>query len=287
VPKIPIAAAVGLVAIGTLMRAGTLPQLDNLLAWPRIFTDLGWFSLPIPIASLHLALYATFAAAIAVATVRLLQAQRDVRLTSMLMWSGVFGLIAGSYYAGRSEDLKLLYLLSAWCFALMLLTVVCVRALAERGWRAPALPELLVLLGFAVAVVSVATMPLPHDDVPRLTRATPDPVYRADATRFVGERTQPGERVAILLPEGYRLAHELGLDNVAPYGFPNAIVTVSQMRTLIETVRREGVRRIFLPVPGVSLAHEGQTHREQLARLVAAGYAPTSEWAGFLELSRG
>lgn len=278
-------AAVALVALLTLVRAGTLPRLDNLLAWPRIFNDLGWFSLPIPVASLHLALYATFAATIAVAAVRLVRKDEDGLLTSMLMWSGVFGLIAGSYYSGRSDDLKLIYLFSAWSFALTLLTIVCVRALAARGWRAPTLPELLVLFAVALAIVSVSWVSPPQTEIARLTGSPPDPVYRADAKRFVRERTEPGDAVAVLLPEGYRIAHELGLENVAPYGFTNAIVTVSQMNALIETLRDERVHHVFLPVPGISLAHEGQTAPQQVDALVAAGYRPTAEWAGFLELS--
>ncbi|HMJ03894.1 MAG TPA: hypothetical protein VK506_13205 [Conexibacter sp.] len=280
-----ILGAVALVSLVTLLHAGTLPQLDNLLQWQRIFGNLGWFSLPIPTASLHLVVYATFVAAIGTAVVRIARAADDVLLTSMLVWSGTFGLIAGSYYTGRSEDLKLLCMLSAWAFALALLTVVCVRALAARSWRSPTLAELLVLFGFAAAVCSIAWVPLPHSQFARITRAMPDPVYRADATSFLGRRTRTGEKVIVLLPEGYRIAHALGLDNVAPYGFPNAIVTVSQMRELIATAHREQIRRIFLPRPGVQLAHEGQTAQEQLEALLASGYRATAEWAGFLELT--
>jgi hypothetical protein len=278
-------AAAALVSAVTLVRAGTLPSVDNLLAWPRTFNDLGWFSLPMPTASLHLALYATFAATIAVAAVRLARSDEDVLLTGMLMWSGVFGLIAGSYYSGRSEDLKLLCMFSAWAFALALLTVTCARALAARSWRSPTIPELLVLFGFALAVVSISGVAPPHAELARLTRSLPDPVYRAEAERFVGQRTQRGDTVAILLPEGYRIAHELGLDNVAPYGFPNAIVTVSGMQDVIDTLQREGVHQVFLPQLGQSLAHEGQSAPEHLQALAAVGYRAKSEDGGLLELS--
>ncbi len=106
--------ALAVVTALTLARTGELPRLALLFEWPRIFTNLGWFSLPLPQASLHLAIYVTFAATIAVAAVRLARRAEDVLLTVMLAWSGVFGLIAGNYYVARPDDFKLYAMCSAW-----------------------------------------------------------------------------------------------------------------------------------------------------------------------------
>ena len=281
------AGAVALLCAFTLARAGALPDPDLLTEWPRIFTSLGWFSLPVPAASLHLAVYATFAGAIAVAAVRVARSARDVMLTSTLMWSGVFGLVAGSYYVGRAEDLKLLAMFSAWAFALALLTITCVRALAARGWRRPELAQVLVLLGFALAVCTVVQVPTPWRQVARLTRATHAPRYRAAAERFVRERTSRGETVAILIPESFRIAYDLGLDNVSPFGIQNAIVTVSQMRTLIDTLEREHVTTVFVPSASRVLAPEGNSAYEQLQVLESLGWKTVAEEEpGFVELRR-
>ncbi len=281
------AGAVALLCAFTLARAGALPDPGLLAEWPRIFTSLGWFSLPVPAASLHLAVYATFVGAIALAAVRLARAARDVMLTSTLMWSGVFGLVAGSYYVGRAEDLKLLAMFSAWAFTLALLTVACVRALAARGWRRPALAQLLVLLGFALAVCTVVQVPTPWGQVARLTRAAPAPRYRAAAERFVRERTRPGATVAILLPEAHRIAYDLGLDNVSPFGIQNAIVTTSQMRALIDALRRERVDELFVPSASRLLTVEGNSAPEQLQLLEREGWPIVAEEdPGFVELRR-
>ena len=117
--------ALAAIALFTFARADALPSPALLFEWPRIFTTLGWFSLPLPVRGLHLALYTTFAAAVAVAAVRLSRRDDDVLLTSMLAWSGVFGLLAGGYFVGRPDTLKVEGMLSAWSFALALLTVVC------------------------------------------------------------------------------------------------------------------------------------------------------------------
>jgi hypothetical protein len=278
--------AVAVVSLLTLVRSGAPPNPELLLEWPRIFTRMGWFSLPVPRASLHLALYATFVAAIAVAAVRVARAAGDVLLTGMLAWSGVFGLFAAGYYLGRPDDLKLLAMFSAWAFALALLTVVCVRELAARDWRRPALPHLLVLFGFALAVCALVRFPSPFEEIARLTRSMPAPQYRAAAEQFVRERTRPGETVAILFPEGYRIAYDLGLRNVAPYGIQNAIVTREQLQRLIDVARREGVREIFVPAPNSGLAVEGDTAPEQLAVLEDAGFPAASTEGGFLHLRR-
>lgn len=269
-------AAIAAVSLFTLARAGELPDPALLTEWPRIFTSLGWFSMPMASASLHLAVYATFVAAIGVAAVRSIRAADDILLTSMLAWSGVFGLVAGSYFIGRSDHLKLAAMFSAWSFALVLLTIAAVRALAQRDWRRPTLAELLVLFGFGLAAGSISQISLPNEEIARLTAARPDPVYRADAERFVGARTRPGEKVVILLPESFRIAHELGLTNVAPYVSQNAIVTRSQFQTLVDAARREHVRAIFMPEPGGRLADEIEAAPEQVLGLRAAGFRVTA-----------
>jgi hypothetical protein len=273
-----------LVSAFTLLRAGALPSTTIVLEWPRIFTNLGWFALPMPAAGLHLALYATFVAAVAVAAVRVARGARDVPLTSMVAWAGVFGLVAALYYVGRPDDSRLYSMLSTWAFALMLLTIVTVRELARRGWRGVQLAHLLVLFGFALAVCSIARISLPAAELDRLTAAAPDPVYRALAERFVRERTRRGDAVVILLPEGYRIAHDLGLRNVAPYGMQNAVVTRGQMQRVIDVARAEGATRIFVPATGSRIAGEGDTAPEQVLMFGGAGFPLRSSANGFAEL---
>jgi hypothetical protein len=277
--------AVALVAGYTLARSGELPSVSLLMEWPRIFTNLGWFSLPIPGLALHLPVYATFVAAIGVAAVRLARGDDDRLLTSMLMWSGAFALIAGSYYVGRAEDFKLIAMFSAWGLTLALLAIVCVRALAARGWRSPSFGELLVLFGLALGVCAISQMPPTRAEVRRLTQDLPPPTYRAAAEAFVKAHTQPGEKVVILMPEGHRIADSLGLDNVSPFGIVNAIVSESQMRALIDTIRREGVTEIFMPSATTNLAGEGNSSPEQLQLLESLGYPVREEEPpGFVEL---
>ncbi len=280
------AGAVAIVVAGTLVRAGALPDPALLLEWPRIFSRLGWFTLAMPVAGLHLAIYATFAAAIAVATVRLLRGAHDVLLTSMLAWSGVFGLVAGVYYVGRSDTVKLVSMFSAWGFALALLTIVVVRSLAAQGWRRPSLAQLLVLFGFALAICSILRAPSAVQQVRRLTAKLPPPVYRQYAERFVRAHTRPGERVAILLPMSDRIAYELGLDDVAPYGTEEALVTRWQIQTLIDQMRREHAHALFLKEGRISpaqlelFASEGfRTVATQRAEAAPIGFM------GFIEMS--
>jgi hypothetical protein len=279
--------AVALVCAFTLLRAGALPDPGLLLEWPRIFSRLGLLSLPMPALGLQLVLYATFAAAAVCAAVRAARGpDDDPPLTGMLAWSGVFGLLAGSYYVGRSEHYKLISLFAAWGFALVPLTVASVRALAARGWRRPGLPELLVLLGFAYAIFSLGQLMAPWKQLERLATPQPSPSYRAMAELFVGRHARRGQTVAILLPESDRIAYDLGLENVSPYGLENAIVTRSQLRTLLDTLRRERVTHVYLPTPGSRLTGEGDTAGEQLDALRAAGYPIGSQDGGFIELAR-
>jgi len=269
--------AVAVVTALTLARTGELPHLALLFEWSRIFTDLGWFSLPLPQAGLHLAVYVTFAATIGVAAVRLARRAQDVLLTAMLAWSGTFGLIAGNYYVARPDNFKLYAMFSAWAFALALLTIVCVRALAARDWRAPAPAQLLVLFAFALAVCIISHFPSPSQHI-SLLREVPPPTYRSVIEPFVAQYTHPGEKVAILLPESYRIAYDLGLDNVSPYEMENAIVTQRQMATLIGVLDREGVRRLFTPISGGErILGEVEAPPEHRAIFQVVGFKPLDQ----------
>jgi hypothetical protein len=279
-------AAVAAVCLLTLARTGAVPDPGLLLEWPRVFTTLGWFSIPLPATGLHLVLYATFAAALVAAAVRVVQRADDALLTGMLAWSGVFGLLAGGYFVGRPDTYKLEGMLSAWCFALALLTVAVVRALAARGWRRPTAPQLLVLFGFGLAICSLTRISLPHDQIARLTRSLPAPTYEVTVRGFVGARTRPGETVALLVPMGHRIAQDLGLKNVSPYAFMNAVVTQEQMRTLVDTLLGEHVRRVYTAEPHSGLRQEGDTAVEQLDRLASVGYRRTATASGVVELTR-
>jgi hypothetical protein len=278
--------AVVVVTVPTLIRAGAPPSPSVFLEWPRIFSRLGWFSMPMPLASLHLAIYATFVAAVAVAAVRVAHGAADRLLTSMVAWSGIFGLLAGSYYVGRSDDVKLVSMLSAWAFALVLLTIVAGRVLAARGWRRPTLAQGLVLFGFALAVCSIVHIPSPVQQIRRLTLSLPAPVYHPAAVRFVRAHTHRGDQVVILLPMSFRIAEELRLENVAPYGTEEALVTHWQLQYVIDAARRAHAHKIFLK--------EGRIAPAQIEAFAVAGFREVAEqreakppvgFMGFLELS--
>lgn len=258
-----VLAGLALIALFTLVRSGSLPDPALLDEWPRIFTRLGWFSLAMPPVSLHLALYATFAATLLVVAVRLARDEPDALLTGMLAWSGVFGLLAASYYAGRSDETKLVSMLSAWAFALALLTIVAARGLAAQGWRRPSLAQLLVLFGFTLAVCSIVDVPSPQHQLSRL-RHEPPGTFRSRAEHFIGALTQPHEPVAILMPMGHRFAYDLRLDNVFPYPTQDALVTRWQLETTLDAIRRAHVHRVFL--------HEHITAPQQLAVIRNAGF---------------
>jgi hypothetical protein len=263
--------AVSAVTIFTLVRAGELPRFELLLEWPRIFTRLGLLSLPLRVPDVAFAIYATFAATIVVAAVRVVRRAGDVLLTGMLVWSGVFGLVAGNYYVARPDSVKLFAMFSAWAFALGLLTIVCVRALSARAWRFPTLAELLVLFGFALSIVMLGRMTSPAKPIRDLARPTQG-LYRPTAKELVAAHTHRGEKVAILLPEGYRIAYELGLNDVSPYEFQNALVTRRQMQTEINVLQREGVQALFTPVPRRPLLGDAEAAPEQLDMFLNAGF---------------
>jgi hypothetical protein len=239
--------AAALLSLLTLARAGSLPHFGLLLEFSRLFGIGGWMLLPLPHAGIFLVIYVTFVAAIAVAVVRALQRAQQPALTAMLAWSGTFGLLAGSYYVGRSHPQVLVGLFSPWALALALLAIVVVRDLAARGWRRPTVPELLVLAGLALAVCSLAQTPTPWSQVHRLSRTTRLAVFKEPAaSRAIAAETRPGEPVVLLLPLGYRIAYDIGIDDVSPYTNAESLATRQQLDTIVAALRAAHGRKLFI-----------------------------------------
>jgi hypothetical protein len=241
-----VAGAVVLVSLLTLVVAGSLPDFTMLVTFPRIYGVLGFGMLPMPTSGFHLSIYLTFAAVIVAATVRAIRRDPDILLIGLLVWSGVFGLGAGSYYVGRSHPEVLIDIFSAWSLALGLLLVIVVRAIAARPRRWPAPAEVAVMAGFALTVCSIAQTPLPWTQIERIARHTPTPRYaQLPAERFIDRETRPGERVLILASTSHRMAYDVGIVNVSPYATFGSMPTVAQLGEAIDALRAAGGHTIF------------------------------------------
>jgi hypothetical protein len=260
-----LAGAAVLVALGTLLRSGSLPHFGWALEFSRLYGIGGWEMLPMPAIGIYLAVDVTFVAAVAVAIVRAVRREANVALTAALLWSGVFGLLVGVYFAGRSHPQVLIDLFSPWALSIVLLTAVAVRALAARDWRAPTPAELAVLFGFGLTVCSLAQTPTPWSQVARLRHTTSAPVFRyREVAAFVREQTHRGEKVALLTLLGPRIAYETGRVDVSPYASMQSIVTVQQLARTIDALRRAGGRKLFISTDFTS--------PEQFAMLRRAGF---------------
>jgi hypothetical protein len=271
-----LAGAIVLVCALTLAVGGGLPRFGTLATFPQIYGTEGFGMLPMPALGLHLVVYTTFTAAIVVAAVRVLTGGADATgraLTGALAWAGIFGLGAGAYFAGRSHAHVLIDLFAAWSLGLSLLTVVAVQAMLRRTPPRPSAVELLLLVGFAVGVCSLAQTPTPWSQLQRLGRTQPRAERVATrVTQAVDRLTTPGEPVALLIMEGHRTAYELGLDDVTPYANIESMMTRQQWVETLTALRDAGGRRILLPRTTLV--------QEELDLLARAGYRPEREVAG-------
>lgn len=257
---IGLAAAVVLVTLLVLARTGDAPDFSLALRYARVFATGGFAMLPVrPVVGLSTVVLLTYVAAIAVASVRALREEQDRLLTGLLAWSGVFGLGAGSYYAGRSIPEVLTNMFPAWALALTLLTIVALRHLAGARDRRPAPIAIACLFGFGLLVCSLAQTPAPWSQLDRIGRQGPPTFAQPPGQEFVAGLTRPGEPVAVLMLLGHRMAAQLGIDNVSPYTGSQSIQTEEQMEDVIEALRTAGGRKLFL-----SFAESGQAMIDSL-----------------------
>jgi hypothetical protein len=243
--------ALALVTLIALAHSGRLPRFGLLLEFPRLYVRGGWVLEPMVAIGVHLVVYATFVGAGVVAVGRAVRRDEPL-LSAMLGWSAAFGLLAGGYFAGRSDPLNLVAIFSAWALALVLLLIATARSLAAVP-RRPSPAELAVLFCFGLMVCSVVQVPAPWTEARRLRERSPIPQYRSPALkRFVAEQTEPGSKVALLVPMGHRIAYELGRTNIAPYASVESMPTLQQARRAVWVLRHEGVTRVFLGMQDVT-----------------------------------
>jgi hypothetical protein len=260
-----LAAAFALVSLLTLVREGALPDLGLLMRFSRLFGVYGFGMFPMPRLGLHLAIYATFVAALAVATVRAVQAEPDRLLTGMLAWSGVFGLGASAYFVGRSTPDTLPATFFPWAFALALLMLPALRGFRSATWRRPPLAAAACLFGFGVMACSLAQTPTPWSQLDRLQRTAPPILASPHGQSFVAAHTRPGERVAILGLLSHRIGFNTGVVNVSPYSNSLVIATEHQLEETIAALRAEGGRKVFVDLK--------LSEAELQGALEAAGFA--------------
>jgi len=212
-----------------------------------------------PALGLHIALYVTFIAAILTAAVRFVQSRENRTLTAMLAFAGVFGLLAGSYFAGRSLPWQLMLLFPTWGLALALLTWTVLgylRSERRESLRRLALPALATMVGFGVMIASIATISPPWDEAERLSRSGASEADNAEMQRFVEQRTEPGERVLVLATGAdHRLAERAGVENLSPFNTALVLLSPSEVDRALEALKEAGGTKIFInqanpPPPG-------------------------------------
>lgn len=264
------AIAVALVSALTLAVGGGLPHFGMLLEFPRIFGSEGFGLLPMPSVGFHLVVYVTFVAAIAVAAVRGLGGE-DRALSVALAWVGIFGLGVGAYFTGRSHPHVLIDIFSVWSYALVLLTIVAVRAILRRPGRRPQLAELLVFAGLGAMVCSLAQIPTPWSQIDRIRHTQPHDVRVVTALEeAIREKTRPGEPVAVLVRPGHEISEQIGIRDITPYANIDSMMTEQQWEEMIVALRHAHGRQLFV--------QQETLFQEHIAWLARRGYRPYVEW---------
>jgi hypothetical protein len=230
--------ALALVSAITLVRTGELPDPALLTFYNRLFLRDSFGLEPMHSLGLHWALYATYAAALLVAAVRYLRNEPDLVLTGMLAFSGIFGLVTGMYFVGRSLQFQLVLLFPVWGFSLALVAWSAARALRSAApdrvrRRRLLIPASAALIGFSVMIATIDGFPPPLRQVDRI-RAGGTPQNLAPTERVVKTWTQQGDDVLLIASApDHLVADRAGVVNVSPFnGFPGLLTPADADRAL-------------------------------------------------------
>jgi hypothetical protein len=238
-------AALLLVCALTLLRTGELPNPTFLTYYNRLFLRESFGLIKMSSLGLHWALYATYSAVLVVAAVRYVRREPDRVLTGMLAFSGVFGLVTGMYFVGRSLQIQLMLLFPAWGFALALAAWTAARALRAADEDRVLLRRLLVpccaaLIGFGVMVAAIASLPQPQRQIDRL-RDGGTPTDLGPIEQVVESATTPGEHILLIgVGPEHLIAHRTHVVNVSPFNGVTSLITPAETDLSLDQLEDEG-----------------------------------------------
>lgn len=240
-----------LVCVVILIRTGELPDPRLLTYFNRQFLRDSYGLEPMPSLGLHWALYATYASALLLAAVRYVQGNADRTLTSVLAYSGAFGLATAMYFVGRSSQFQLMLLFPAWGLALVPLAWTAARSLRAERTNRPRLTRLLLpacaaLIGFGVMVSVIDRVSPPWRQVDRITTGGPGANDLLAAQRYIEANTEPGDPVLIIGTSlDHRLAERAGVENVSPLNDFTALVSPSEANRSLDQLEDAGGTEVF------------------------------------------
>jgi len=257
-----LACALLLVCVITLIRTGDLPDPALLTYFNKVFVRDAFGLQPMTTRGLHWALYATYAAALLLAAVRYVRADPDRVLTGMLAFSGVFGLVTGMYFVGRSLPYQLMLIFPPWALALALVAWAALLSLRSAAPDALRLRRLLIpgaaaLVGLGVMVATIDRLPQPQKQVDRL-RAGGPALDLGPTERVVERWTQPGDDVLLIAtPPDHLVADRTGVVDVSPLNGVTSFFSPDEANRSLDQLQDSG----------------GDTVIERLSQLPATGFA--------------
>ncbi len=285
-----VGAAVILLCLITLVRTGGLPNPSFATYWSREFARNGYGLEPMPTLGLHWALYLTYVGALLTAAVRHVRRASDRTLTAMLAFVGILGVLTGFYFAGRSLPYQLMLLFPVWGLALALLAwtaALGLRSAQKRlDFRRLILPAFAALTGFGVMVAGLDRLPLPWQQIDRLSAAGAAVNDQPAVQSFVDQHTRPGEHVVIIGTEpDHRIAARAQVINTSPYFGPLSLLSSQDVNRAVDYLENEGGKKFFISVAALEFLSNSKRFPQVGEVLRARGFVPVSRQpsSGFVE----
>ena len=272
-----LAGAIVLACLVILIRSGELPHPD-LFAYPSRLARHGYTAATMSLWGLHWVLYVTYGAAVVLAAARVVTGSADRVLTGLLAFAGIFGLLTGAYFAGRSLPWQLWGVFPAWGLAIALLALAGWRALRESepaSVRRIVVAAFTALTGFGLMIASIDRFPLPWQQVDRIGADGTARFDNVEQQRFIEERTEPGEKVLILGWElDHRIAERAGVQNVSPFFGVPALLGPNETERAIDQLEDAGGERAFVRIlrPDYTIPSDDLIAAEVDAELRERGY---------------
>lgn len=239
---------------------GKFPNFENLTVFQRIFAKEGFYMLPLQSwYGLHTLIYITYMGSIILGLYGLLFNKKNsndnsfqsIALTTpLLLFFGVLGLGIGMYYIGRTHWHTLVVMFPLWALTLGILFVHLHNSRYIRKLENTS--DINSLTVVKISIISILIifsfglkyLPNVRTQITRLIYLEPRIVQNDKTLETLRSQLPAGTVTALFFDESHRLANDLEVTNIFPFGNPT-IVLVKQLKFALDKIDEKNVKRIF------------------------------------------
>ncbi len=225
------------------LRTGSFLHGSEIVSYLLAFGQLGYNFVGTPLRGFDLLMMFTSVACVVSAVTQTPTEPLPRARQVALFFMGLFGIAIAPYYLNRSHHEVLQGLFSVWGLQVCALSLDFLEN--RKKGAAFAAPRVWIFVALAFMAMLVPSLPNPWTQWNRLQAPGGTSLGISALADEVRSFTVPGEKVALVHPWGFWVAHEASVENLSPFSQAGSIFLKSQVAHFFRVLETNKVRLVW------------------------------------------